>query len=101
MSYVRLIAALLLLSFPAAAQGLPEAGAAWPHRSPAEDGADPVALQGAVDFAIAHETRNPRDLVLNHYQTFGREPFGYAIGPIKERGDPTGVIVHHGAIIAQ
>lgn len=101
MSYVRLIAALLLLSLPAAAQGLPEAGAAWPHRSPAEDGADPVALQGAVDFAIAHETRNPRDLVLNHYQTFGREPFGYAIGPIKERGDPTGVIVHHGAIIAQ
>ena len=101
MSYVRLIAALLLLSLPAAAQGLPEAGVAWPHRSPAEDSADPVALQGAVDFAIAHETRNPRDLVLNHYQTFGREPFGYAIGPIKERGNPTGVIVHHGAIIAQ
>jgi CubicO group peptidase (beta-lactamase class C family) len=38
---------------------------------------------------------------MNHYQTFGREPFGYAIGPIKERGDPTGMIVHRGYIVAQ
>ena len=52
-------------------------------------------------FAVAGETRNPRDLVLNHYQTFGREPFGYAIGPIKERGDETGIVVRHGYIVAQ
>jgi len=101
MSRICLVAMLLLFSLPAAGQALPEGGAALPHRSPAADGTDPVALQDAIDFAIAHETHNPRDLVLNHYQTFGREPFGYAIGPIKERGDPTGVIIHHGAIIAQ
>jgi len=101
MSRICLVAILLLFSLPAAGQALPEGGAALPHRSPAADGTDPVALQDAIDFAIAHETHNPRDLVLNHYQTFGREPFGYAIGPIKERGDPTGVIIHHGAIIAQ
>ena len=101
MSRICLVAMLLLFSLPAAGQALPEGGAALPHRSPAVDGTDPVALQDAIDFAIAHETHNPRDLVLNHYQTFGREPFGYAIGPIKERGDPTGVIIHHGAIIAQ
>src|SRR5258706_4884882 len=38
---------------------------------------------------------------MNHYQTFGREPFGYAIGPIKERGDPTGIIIHNGYIVAE
>jgi len=38
---------------------------------------------------------------MNHYQTFGREPFGYAIGPIRERGDPTGIVVHGGYIVAQ
>jgi hypothetical protein len=25
---------------------------------------------------------------MNHYQTIGRERFGYAVGPIKERGAP-------------
>jgi CubicO group peptidase (beta-lactamase class C family) len=38
---------------------------------------------------------------LNHYQTFGREPFGYAIGPIKDRGDPTSLVIHHGYIVAE
>lgn len=101
MTRFRVLAAVLLLGLPAHAQPLPEGGAPLPHRTPAEDGTDPAALQAAVDFAIAHEARNPRDLVLNHYQTFGREPFGYAVGPIKERGDPTGLIIHHGAIIAE
>ena len=101
MFHVRVLAALMLFGFTATAQTLPEGGTPLPHRTPAEDGTDPAALQAAVDFAIAHETRNPRDLVLNHYQTFGREPFGYAVGPIKDRGAPTGLIIHHGAIIAE
>ena len=68
--------------------------AAWQHKTPAEAGISPALLKDAIDFAVAGETKAPRDLKLNHYQTFGREPFGYAIGPIKERGDPTGLIVH-------
>src|SRR5205085_11549977 len=44
--------------------------ATWQHKAPAELGVDPALLKEAVDFAIASETRNPRDLVLNHYQTF-------------------------------
>src|SRR5579883_995240 len=74
---------------------------AWQHKTPAESGLDAARLKEAVDFAVANETRNPRDLVLNHYQTFGREPFGYAIGPIKDRGDPTGLVIHHGYIVAE
>ena len=62
--------------------------ATWQHRTPSESGVSADLLQQAIDFAVAGETKAPRDLVMNHYQTFGREPFGYAIGPIKERGDP-------------
>src|SRR5580704_5656390 len=62
--------------------------ATWQHRTPSESGVRPDLLKQAIDFAVAGETKAPRDLVMNHYQTFGREPFGYAIGPIKERGDP-------------
>src|SRR5260221_6278517 len=75
--------------------------ATWEHKTPAESGINPQLLKEAIDSAIAGETKAPRDLVMNHYQTFGREPFGYAIGPIKERGDPTGLIIHHGYIVAE
>ena len=76
--------------------------AQWQRKTPAEAGLDPRLLKEAVDHAVSRETRNPRDLTLNHYQTFGaREPFGEAIGPIKDRGDQTGVIVHRGYIVAE
>src|SRR5437867_3962555 len=78
--------ALLLLLTPAA---WPQSGktaapyypdAVWQHRTPSEAGVDPQRLRDAIAFAISAETKAPRDLKLNHYQTFGREPFGYAIG---------------------
>src|SRR6266852_8071561 len=75
--------------------------ATWQHRTPSQSGVSPDLLKQAIDFAVAGETKAPRDLVINHYQTFGREPFGYAIGPIRERGDPTGIIIHKGHIVAE
>src|SRR6202790_1319979 len=75
--------------------------ATWQHRTPAELGIAPQLLKEAIDFAGVADTNAPRDLVMNHYQNFGREPFGYAIGPIKERGEPTGLIIHRGRIIAE
>src|SRR5687768_2871584 len=73
----------------------------WSRKTPAQAGIDAKRLQAAIDHAIAAEIDNPRDLALNHYQTFGREPFGYAIGPIKDRGEQTGVVVHKGHIVAE
>lgn len=75
--------------------------ATWQHKTPSEARINPQRLKEAIDFAIAGETKAPRDLVMNHYQTFGREPFGDAIGPIKSRGEPTGLIIHHGYIVAE
>src|SRR6476646_5293223 len=73
-------------------------GATWAHKAPSEAGLDQARLKEAIEFAVLSETKSPRDLVLNHYQTFGREPFGYAIGPIRERGEPTGLIIRRGYV---
>src|SRR5687768_2428427 len=75
--------------------------AEWPRKTPTQAGIDARLLQEAIDHAIRSEAKHPRDLVLNHYQNFGREPFGDAIGPIKERGEQTGVVVHKGHVVAE
>ena len=99
--------ALFLLLLPALACAQPRAPAVyypdaeWQRKTPEESGLDPARLKDAIDFAVASESRNPRDLVLNHYRSFGREPFGDAIGPINDRGDMTGVVVHKGYIVAE
>lgn len=77
------------------------AGAVWQRRSPAQAGMDSAQLWSAIEFAVGAESRAPRDLEVAHYQTFGREPFGFAVGPFKTRGDPTGVIIRGGYIVAE
>ncbi|HEX8167965.1 MAG TPA: serine hydrolase [Beijerinckiaceae bacterium] len=95
----QLAAAQTVASNPPSAAYYP--GSEWERRSPADARIDEARLKEAVDAAVAGETKASRDLVMNHYQTFGREPFGYAIGPIRERGDPTGVVIHRGYLVAQ
>ena len=72
----------------------------WEKRSPAELGLDEGKLQEAIQFAVAQENPAPRNLEMAHYQTFGREPFGMAVGPLKERGAPTGLIIRKGFVVA-
>ncbi len=73
----------------------------WERRDPAEAGFDAAALQAAIDLAIASESTAPRDLELNHEMTFGREPRGEAVGPFRDRGPQTGIVVRHGYIVAE
>lgn len=73
----------------------------WAKRTPPESGFDPTLLKEAIDYAIASEATAPRDLKLNHYRSFGREPFGDAIGPLKDRGEQTGVIIRNGYVVAE
>jgi hypothetical protein len=72
----------------------------WERRGPQEVGIDPNRLNEAIAFAISNESKAPRNLEMAHYQSFGREPFGEGIGPFKERGEPTGIILRHGYIVA-
>ncbi|MFN2567497.1 MAG: serine hydrolase domain-containing protein [Gemmatimonadaceae bacterium] len=85
---------------PAQAVYYPGPGDDWARRSPRDVGMDSARLADAIAFAVQRESRAPRDLELAHYQSFGREPFGEGIGPFKERGDPTGLVVRHGYIVA-
>ncbi|HEX8336420.1 MAG TPA: serine hydrolase [Pyrinomonadaceae bacterium] len=73
----------------------------WERRSPQQVRMDAARLRDAIDFAVANESKSPRNLELAHYQTFGREPFGQAVGPFKERGEPTGVVIRGGHLVAE
>lgn len=74
---------------------------AWERRAPVQVGIDARLLDEAIAFARASETPASRDLELNHHLSFGREPHGEAVGPFKPRGDPTGVVVRHGFLVAE
>jgi CubicO group peptidase (beta-lactamase class C family) len=105
-----LLAALMGIAAPAAARAqrgasarapyYPEPGR-WEHRPARAVGLDSARLAAAVAFAVASEAKAPRDLEQAHYQSFGREPFGEPTGPFKERGDPTGMVVRNGYVVAE
>ena len=74
----------------------------WDQKSPGAVGMDSSLLNEAIQFAINSESKAPRDLKQAHYQSaFGREPFGFPIGPLKERGPCTGLIIKNGYLIAR
>jgi CubicO group peptidase (beta-lactamase class C family) len=98
-----LLLSLLAPALPATGQAVyyPAPGDAWERRSPEQVGMDARRVREAVAFAIQSETRASRDLEANHYRTFGREPFGDAVGLFKARGEPAGIIVRHGYLVAE
>jgi CubicO group peptidase (beta-lactamase class C family) len=73
----------------------------WQHKSLASSGLDSGALNKAIDFALAHEAKSSHDGLLAQFQSFGKEPFSEAVGPMGERGGPTGLIIYKGYIVAQ
>jgi CubicO group peptidase (beta-lactamase class C family) len=100
-------AALAVLSLPLAAlrsQGAPYYPGPhpnWERRQPAQVGMSAPLVEVAIAFARESESPGTRDLEEAHYLTFGREPHGEAIGPFTVRGDPTGVIVRRGYVVAE
>ena len=103
-----LLYSLLLLNITSFAQKIKPAKPAgyfppannWQQKSPAELGLKQPAIEAAVAAAIASEVNAPRNMEINHYRSFGKEPFGEGIGPFAERGQPTGIIVYKGYIVA-
>lgn len=101
--FVITIFLILAFSAPSFSQSIyfPGAGDEWERRTPEQSRMDAAKLKEAIDFAVANETKLPRDLELAHYQTFGREPFGEPTGPFKTRGAATGIILRNGYIVAE
>lgn len=114
---VQLLRSVVVLCFIVAFAGpvsakdyFPRAGDRWIHETAEESGFDPVKLQAAIDFAIANETKfegdladvaSARNLYLKNAFDRSKEPFNSPIGPIKERGEPTGIILKKGYIVAE
>lgn len=74
----------------------------WEKRLPESVGMNTGKVREAIQFAIENETKASRNLKEAHYQSaFGREPFGFPAGPMKERGVPTGLIIKNGYIVAE
>jgi hypothetical protein len=74
----------------------------WQHRNPSALGLDSTALQEAIRYAREMESKAPRDQELAAAESFGKtEPFDEGIGPFKERGEPTGLIIYKGYIVAE
>jgi len=61
---------------------------------------DTTLLTRAIQFAIASEMKQPRSMELSQAMTFGKEPFGEGIGPFADRGEPTGLLIHKGYMVA-
>ncbi len=87
-----------------AATYYPGAGNDWEHRSPEEAGMDSDLLQEAIDYSNnpAHEG-SPRDLAKHIAGQVGskRQDDGAVLGPTKERGAVTGVVLRHGYLVEE
>jgi len=73
----------------------------WQHKAPSQLMLDSAQLNKAISFAMTHEAKSSHDGALSQFQSFGKEPFSEAIGPLTERGGPAGIIIYKGYIVAQ
>jgi CubicO group peptidase (beta-lactamase class C family) len=79
----------------------PGAGDDWERREPqvVDLGRDP--LYEAISYAEAHETTMPRDLTAKLQVDLAEESHNELIGPVKDRGEPSGLVVRYGYIAAE
>ncbi len=93
---------LFFLSFNLTAQTYFPEKNNWETKTPSALGMDEAKVKQAIEFAIAHESKENRNLKIAHYESaFGREPFGYPVGPSKTRGPASGLIIYKGYVVGQ
>jgi CubicO group peptidase (beta-lactamase class C family) len=79
----------------------PGPGDDWERREPQEVGLGRDQLSKAISYAEAHETPMPRDLTAKLQVDLAEEPHNDVIGPLKDRGEPNGLVVRYGYIVAE
>ncbi len=97
-----LIVSLLFVAIIARGQEsyFPPAGS-WDAQSATEAGFDPQKLDQAVAFARENEYEGARDLQIAILKGFAREPYHQLLGPVKDRGEPAGIILKDGYMVTQ
>ncbi|MFQ5690581.1 MAG: hypothetical protein ACE5HQ_09950, partial [Gemmatimonadota bacterium] len=69
--------------FPGASDG-------WQRRAPGRVGMDSAGLEAAVKFALAHESDFGRHMRADLERRLGEAPYAEIVGPLKNRGEPSG-----------
>jgi CubicO group peptidase (beta-lactamase class C family) len=73
----------------------------WQPRTPEQVGVDAAKLNAAIKFAVTSQNPATKDLAVDLATTFGaREPFDTPIGPVKPRGEMSGIVIRNGHVIA-
>jgi CubicO group peptidase (beta-lactamase class C family) len=72
----------------------------WERKSPESLGMNPAKLQEAIEQAKANEINAPKDLNI-YLNIRTNEPYNEMLGPVKERGPMTGIVVKNGYIVAE
>lgn len=72
----------------------------WETKTPSELGMNADQLEEAAEYAIYHENSDPRDLELS-LNTRTNEPYNELVGPTKERGEMTGIVIKDGYIVKE
>src|SRR3954471_21257176 len=76
--------------------------ASWEHADPAAAGVDAAAMASAASFAAERETPWGRDLARIVETDFGEKPpWNEALGPVRPRGGPNGLVLRGGRIVAE
>lgn len=75
----------------------------WQRVAPEAAGLDAAAVERAVAFAIARESSMKRDIgqALEEGHFSEPPPINEIIGPVKDRAEPSGVIIRGGRIVAE
>jgi CubicO group peptidase (beta-lactamase class C family) len=75
---------------------------AWDRAEPASAGFAPAAIAAAARHAAEHETPWSRDLARMIETDFGEvPPWNEALGPVRPRGGPNGLVLRQGRIVAE
>ena len=73
----------------------------WKRKKPNQVGFNQKKLNKAIQYAIDSESSGSRNLTEFIKATLTKEPHGEIIGPTKDRGDMTGLIIKNGFIVSE
>jgi CubicO group peptidase (beta-lactamase class C family) len=97
---IQLLLALLFVSSKIVAQQY-YPSSEWQIKKPEELGMNKKKLDSAVKVALQNENAVDRDLRVAILKSYANEPDFKILGPTKQRGASTGVIIKSGYIVAQ
>lgn len=101
MRHITLIFLLLILTNTfAQSTYVPSRSGKWQTKTAQDLGINAMQLEKAVSFAKANEYSQPKDIRLAIYKAFEHEPFHELKGPTRERGNPSGMIIKDGYLVA-